>query len=113
MYLYLVLKKPDMFPFFFFVPVSQLREHWEDTSSKVMSRRNQLEDLLVDNQQFESKRREVEAWLGRMEGWQARMRPVGSTQEVMEQQVREQKVSKGCVTRYAKAMEPTAYHYIC
>ena len=31
--------------------VSQLREHWEDTSTKVMSRRNQIDELLVDNQQ--------------------------------------------------------------
>ena len=45
--------------------VTQLREHWEDTSTKVMSRRNQLEELLVDNQEFEEKRREVESWLTR------------------------------------------------
>ena len=78
--------------------VSQLREHWEDTSSKVMSRKNQLTDLLQDQQSFEAKRREIEAWLGRMEAWQARMRPVGSTQDVLEAQVREQKVrAKRCV----------------
>jgi hypothetical protein len=57
-----------------------------------MARRNQLEDLLVDNQQFDSKRREVEAWLGRMEAWLARMRPVGMTADVLEAQIREQKV---------------------
>jgi hypothetical protein len=77
--------------------VSQLREHWEDTSTKVMSRRNQLEDLLADNQQFESKRREVEAWLARMEAWQERMTTtVGTTKDVLEQQVRDQKVSEFC-----------------
>ncbi len=54
----------------------------------------QLEDLLVDNQQFDSKRREVEAWLGRMEAWLARMRPVGMTADVLEAQIREQKVNK-------------------
>ena len=58
----------------------------------MMARRNQLEDLLVDNQQFDSKRREVEAWLGRMEAWLARMRPVGMTADVLEAQIREQKV---------------------
>jgi hypothetical protein len=79
----------------FFLPVSQLRGHWEDTSSKVLARRNQLEDLIVDNQQFESKRREIESWLSRMEGWKARMRPIGSTPDVLEQQVREQKVLIG------------------
>ena len=36
-------------PFFFLV--SQLREHWEDTSTKVMSRKNQIDELLIDNQQ--------------------------------------------------------------
>ena len=75
-----------------FIAVSQLREHWEETSAKVMARRNQLEDLLVDNQQFDSKRREVEAWLSRMEAWLARMRPVGMTADVLETQIREQKV---------------------
>lgn len=80
--------------------VSQLREHWEDTSSKVMARRNQLEDLLVDNQQFDSKRREVESWLNRMESWKARMRPVGSTADVLESQVREQKSFHAEVHQY-------------
>jgi len=46
----------------------------------------------VDNQQFDSKRREVEAWIGRMEAWLARMRPVGMTADVLEAQIREQKV---------------------
>ncbi len=73
--------------------VSQLRGHWEDTSSKVLARRNQLEDLIVDNQQYESKRREIESWLNRMEGWQTRMRPIGATSDILEQQTREQKVT--------------------
>ena len=34
--------------------VSQLREHWEDTSTKVMSRKNQIDELMVDNQQVSS-----------------------------------------------------------
>ena len=34
--------------------VSQLREHWEDTSTKVMSRKNQIDGLMVDNQQVSS-----------------------------------------------------------
>ena len=58
-----------------------------------MSRKNQLSDLLQDQQSYETKRREIEAWLGRMEAWQARMRPVGNTQDVLEAQVREQKVN--------------------
>ena len=74
--------------------VSQLRGHWEDTSSKVSARKAQLEDLAVDHQNFESKNQEIDAWLIRMEGWQARQRPVGATKDVLEQQTRELKVSR-------------------
>ena len=37
---------------------------------------------------------EFEAWLSRMESWQARLRPVGATQDILEQQSREVKVMK-------------------
>ena len=37
---------------------------------------------------------EIEAWLSRMESWQARLRPVGATQDILEQQSREVKVMK-------------------
>ena len=84
----------QVFKDFLFFPVSQLREHWEDTSEKVNSRKSQLEDLLVDNQQFESKRREVESWLKRMEAWKERMGPVATSPDIMEAQIREQKVKK-------------------
>lgn len=57
-----------------------------------MARKAQLEDLAVDNQQFDCKRREVEAWLARMEAWHSRMRPVASSPDVLEAQIREQKV---------------------
>ena len=40
--------------------VTQLREHWDETSGKVQTRQNQLEGMLVENQQFETKRREIE-----------------------------------------------------
>ena len=72
--------------------VSQLRGHWEDTSNKVHSRKNQLEELTVDNRHFEVKCQEIDAWLNRMEAWQARQRPIGSTKEQLEQQSRELKV---------------------
>ena len=80
--------------------MSQLRGHWEETSGKVMNRRNQLEDLLADNRGFEAKRREAEAWLSRMEAWQGRMRPPCSGEadgEAIEAQIREQKVNKRCI----------------
>lgn len=37
---------------------------------------------------------EIEAWLSRMESWQARLRLVGATQDILEQQSREVKVMK-------------------
>ena len=55
------------------IPVTQLREHWEDTSDKVLSRRNQLEDLQAEHGRFEARRREAEAWLARMEAWAGRI----------------------------------------
>jgi len=71
--------------------VSQLRGHWEDTSNKVHSRKNQLEELTVDNRDFEVKCQEINAWLNRMEAWQTRQRPIGSTKEQLEQQSRDLK----------------------
>lgn len=73
--------------------VSQLREHWEDTSTKVHARKTQLEELAIDNRHFEAKRQEIDCWLSRMEAWQSRLRPIGSTKDVLEQQSREQKVN--------------------
>ena len=58
----------------------------------MLSRKSQLEELYVDNQELERKRREVEAWLARMEGWRDRMQPVSC--DLLETQVREQKVCK-------------------
>ena len=74
--------------------VSQLRGHWEDTSNKVHSRKNQLEELAADHRHFEVKCQEIDAWLNRMEAWQARQRPIGNTKDQLEQQSRELKVTK-------------------
>jgi hypothetical protein len=69
-----------------------LREHWDETNSKVMQRKTQLDAMLTDSQRYESKRLEVEAWLGRMETRFERMGAVGHTADVLEAQLREQKV---------------------
>ena len=53
-----------------------------------------MEELASDNRHFEVKQQEIEAWLGRMEAWQARLRPVGATQDTLEQQNRELKVCR-------------------
>ena len=43
---------------------------------------------------FYTKYLEIEVWLSRMESWQARLRLVGATQDILEQQSREVKVMK-------------------
>ena len=99
--------------------VSQLRGHWEDTSNKVHSRKNQLEELTVDNRHFEVKCQEIDAWLNRMEAWQARQRPIGSTKEQLEQQSRDLKVrivylktSALCQNRNVVAWQKKLKHFL-
>lgn len=48
--------------------------------------------MLADSQQYEAKRIEVENWLQRMETRLERMAAVGHTADVLEAQLREQKV---------------------
>ena len=74
--------------------VSKLREHWEDTAAAVTSRRNQLEELLNDSNQFERRRQDVDQWLGRMENRMAKLAPVAATADLIDAQHREQKVIK-------------------
>lgn len=74
------------------VSVTKLLEHWDETNSKVMQRKTQLDAMLGDSQRYEAKRNEVENWLDRKETRLARMRSVGHTADVLEAQLREQKV---------------------
>lgn len=78
----------------FVFTVTKLREHWDETNTKVMQRKTQLDAMLGDSQRYEAKRLEVEAWLTRMETRLERMGTVGHTADVLEAQLREQKVSK-------------------
>ncbi|XP_043280609.1 dystrophin, isoforms A/C/F/G/H isoform X2 [Venturia canescens] len=71
--------------------VTKLLEHWDETNSKVMQRKTQLDAMLGDSQRYEAKRNEVENWLDRKETRLARMRSVGHTADVLEAQLREQK----------------------
>nr|KAF7415502.1 hypothetical protein H0235_012094 [Vespula pensylvanica] len=73
------------------VSLTKLREHWDETNSKVMQRKTQLDAMLGDSQRYEAKRNEVEVWLARMETRLERMRAVGHTADVLEAQLREQK----------------------
>ncbi|RZF41971.1 hypothetical protein LSTR_LSTR009929, partial [Laodelphax striatellus] len=71
--------------------VTKLREHWDETNSKVMQRKTQLDAMLSDSQRYERERLEVEAWLTRMETKFDNMHTVGYTADVLEAQLREQK----------------------
>lgn len=59
-----------------------------------MQRKTQLDMMLGDSQRYEAKRNEVEVWLARMETRLERMRAVGHTADVLEAQLREQKVRR-------------------
>lgn len=58
-----------------------------------MKRNSKTEAMLNDSICFEKKRLEVETWLQRMETRLDRMVPVGHTADVLEAQLREQKVN--------------------
>lgn len=72
--------------------VTKLREHWEETNSKVMQRKAVLDAMLTDSERYEAKRQEVEAWLARMQARREKMGLVGDTADVLEVQLRDQKV---------------------
>lgn len=77
--------------------VSKLREHWDETNSAVLARKTQLDAMLADSQKLETKRAEVEAWLARMEHRLERLQVPAHTPEMLDQQIREQKVSTFCI----------------
>jgi hypothetical protein len=85
------VKRPLTAPFAI-VAVTKLREHWDETNSKVMQRKTQLDMMLGDSKEYEAKRNAVEVWLSRMETRLERMRAVGHTADVLAMQLEEQKV---------------------
>ncbi|XP_040580779.1 dystrophin isoform X3 [Lepeophtheirus salmonis] len=91
-------------PYRKFDEVTQLREHWEDTSSKVTARKNELEDLIVDNEQFECCKKDVEGWLSRMEAWDSRMNPI-SDDNNLEELIKEQKIFQSEIHHFYSAIE--------
>ena len=72
--------------------MTKLREHWDEANNAVVQRKATLDAMLSDSQRYDSKRQEVEAWLNRMETRLDRMPPVGHTADVLDTQIREQKV---------------------
>ena len=72
--------------------MSKLREHWQETNSRVLSRKAELDAMLADCERWGARRRDVESWLTKMETRMQKMQPVAHTVDVLEQQLREQKV---------------------
>ncbi|XP_076652088.1 dystrophin, isoforms A/C/F/G/H isoform X8 [Halictus rubicundus] len=85
--------------------VTKLREHWDETNSKVMQRKTQLDAMLGDSQRYEAKRNEVEVWLARMETRLEKMQAVGHTADVLEAQLREQKSFHAELHQYKRQIE--------
>lgn len=75
-----------------FVSVSALREHWAEANARVLQRKAQLDAMLGDSQRYEARRRDADAWLTRMEARLAAMAPPGHTADVLDTQLRDQKV---------------------
>ncbi|XP_063538770.1 uncharacterized protein LOC134748000 [Cydia strobilella] len=72
--------------------VTALREHWDEANARVLQRKAQLDAMLGDSQRYEARRRDADAWLTRMEARLAAMAQPGHTADVLEMQLREQKV---------------------
>ncbi|XP_076371718.1 dystrophin-like isoform X2 [Tachypleus tridentatus] len=70
-----------------------------------MQRKRQMEGVLVDRRSFEDRKRDLETWLDRTEAKVERMPPVGQTLDVLEIQVKEQKVLQNELHQWKPALE--------
>lgn len=93
----------------FFFPALHLHTEWEEVREGAMQRKRQLEGTLADGRGFEERRREVESFLSRLQARLDRMPPVGQTLDILEAQLKEQKVrwlqSKNYLTWYQTWMQ--------
>lgn len=88
--------------------VTALREHWDEANARVLQRKAQLDAMLGDSQRYEARRRDADAWLARMEARLANMAPPGHTADVLEMQLRDQKVYYYILTMYSIIHADTA-----
>lgn len=72
--------------------MSKLREHWVETNQAVVNRKTQLEQCLSDSIRWECQLKEVDAWLGHMESRLHQLSSIPHSSDLVENQVREQKV---------------------
>ncbi len=64
----------------------------EGTDSKVVTRKDELDDLLADSQKFHSKLHEADVWLTGLEGRYGKLKPASEDKTILEQQVTEHQV---------------------
>ena len=72
--------------------MERLREHWEEANARVLSRKNTLEDMLLECRQYDEMRAEFERWLTQVEEDVEAQRHVGQGPEILGKQTEEQKV---------------------
>ena len=80
--------------------VERLREHWEEANSKVNSRKNQLEDMLLECRQFDEMKAEFDRWIAQVEDDFESQGEIAYTVETLEKQIKELKVSSELCMQY-------------
>lgn len=88
--------------------ITQLHQDWEDVNEQAMQRKRQLEGMLSDRRSFDERRREVESWLSRTEIRLERLPPVGQTLDVLEAQLKEQRLLQVEVGQWKAAIDSVA-----
>lgn len=75
--------------------MDRLREHWEEANARVTSRRDSLEDMLLEVRQYEEMQAELDRWLSQVEEDVESQRhlPAAKTSDTLERQASEHRVS--------------------
>ncbi|XP_075552995.1 dystrophin isoform X4 [Dermacentor variabilis] len=88
--------------------VSNLREEWDRSESVALQRRRQLEGIASDaGRSLDDRRRELEAWLSRMEARLDRQAAAGPPHslEALEAQIREQRLLNAELNKWKAAVD--------
>ncbi|KAL3212839.1 hypothetical protein MRX96_007875 [Rhipicephalus microplus] len=88
--------------------VANLREEWDRNESVALQRRRQLEGIASDaGRSLDDRRRELEAWLSRMEARLDRQAAAGPPHslEALEAQIREQRLLNAELTKWKAAVD--------
>ncbi|XP_076317501.1 dystrophin-like isoform X3 [Tachypleus tridentatus] len=72
--------------------MAQQRQAWDGGKERELHRQRQLEAMMINRRTFEDRKRDVKTWLDRIENRVERLPPVGQTLDVLEVQVKEQKI---------------------